>query len=409
MNLLFKLGWRNIWRNRRRSIITLSAVTFATLLAIGMRGIQLGTYALNYKTALEQFSSYVQIQKKGFQENPSLNKSFKYDKKFEEKLNNIPEVPAYSPRVYADGLISFKDVSLGAAVFGIDPVKEKEVTTLFEKIRKGKFFESDSSNKIVLGETLLENLKAEIGDTVVILGQGYDGSLANQKFIIDGSIKMGQKEFDAMAVFIGLKTAQYMLGMGNQINVIAIDADGLENAEVIHKIVASKIDDENLSALLWKEVVPELEQLIQFDNVSGIFFLGILIVIVAFGILNTILMSVTERFKEFGVQLAIGMPNKNLVKLVYLETIFITVIGLLLGNILGYLVNDYLVHNPIILGGELSKIYEEYNFIPKLESSLQFSIFFNVSLSIIIISMISCLYPAFKVYKLEPLKGIRYT
>ncbi len=374
-----------------------------------MRGIQLGTYALNYKTALEQFSSYVQIQKKGFQQNPSLNKSFLYDEALQSKLNNIPEVPAYTPRVYADGLISYKDVSLGASIFGIAPEKEKRVTTLFEKIRKGKFFEGDSSNKIVLGEILLENLKAEVGDTIVILAQGYDGSLANQKFIISGSIKIGQKEFDAMAVFMGLEAAQYMLGMGKQINVIAVDANGLKNADEVQKILSLNINNDNLAVLLWKDVVPELEQLIQFDNVSGIFFLGILIVIVAFGILNTILMSVTERFKEFGVQLAIGMPNKNLVKLVYLETIFLTLMGLILGNIIGYAINYYLVQNPILLGGELSKVYEEYNFLPELISSLDISIFFNVSLSIIIISVISSIYPAYKVFKLEPLKGIRYT
>ncbi|MEJ2616424.1 MAG: hypothetical protein P8Z35_15825, partial [Ignavibacteriaceae bacterium] len=112
--MLLKLAWRNIWRNKRRTIITLAAITFATLLAIGMRGIQLGTYALNYRTVIEQFTSYVQIQAKDFQENPSLNKCFRYTKELKEKLNSIPEVTAYTPRIYADGLISYKDASLGS-------------------------------------------------------------------------------------------------------------------------------------------------------------------------------------------------------------------------------------------------------------------------------------------------------
>jgi putative ABC transport system permease protein len=407
--MLLKLAWRNIWRNRRRTIITLAAVSFATLLAIGMRGIQLGTYALNYRTIVEQFTSYVQIQPKGFQENPSLNKSFRYTKQLQQTLNNIPEVPAYTPRIYADGLISYKDVSLGSAIFGIEPQGEKKVTTLLEKIKEGKFIQSDSSDNIVIGITLLENLKAKIGDTVVVLAQGYDGSLGNLKFKIAGAIRMGSKEFDAMAVFMGLKTAQSLLGMYNRINVIAISAKGLSDAPYVKAAVSQKITAPDLRVLLWREVIPELTQLVEFDNVSGIFFLGILIVIVAFGILNTILMSITERFREFGVELAIGMPQLNLVKLVYLETLLITIFGLILGNVIGFGINYYLVQHPIIFGGELTKVYEEYGFLPRLESTLNFIIFLHVSFAVVIISFLSSLYPAYKVYKLEPLKGIRYT
>ena len=161
--------------------------------------------------------------------------------------------------------------------------------------------------------------------------------------------------------------------------------------------------------LPWNEVNPELQQAIQLDNVSGILFLGILIVIVAFGILNTVLMSVTERFREFGVVLSIGMPQKKLTYLVYIETMFIAVIGLIFGNLLGYFVNYYLMLHPIVFGGEIKRLYELYHFLPELRSSLRVSIFIYVSLSIIGISILSCLYPAYKVYKLEPLKGIRQT
>jgi ABC-type lipoprotein release transport system permease subunit len=407
--MLLKLAWRNIWRNKRRTIITLAAVSFATLLAIGMRGIQLGTYALNYRTIIEQFTSYVQIQPVGFQENPSLNKSFRYTNQLEKKLDSIPEVAAYTPRIYADGLISYKDVSLGSALFGIEPKGERRVTTLTEKVKEGHFIQSDSTNNIVVGITLLENLKAKIGDTVVVLAQGYDGSLGNQKFIIAGAVKMGSKEFDAMAAFVGLKTAQSLLGMENRINVIAVSAKGLSDAPDVQSALKKKITDPGLTVLLWNEVIPELEQLVEFDNVSGIFFLGILIVIVAFGILNTILMSITERFREFGVELAIGMPQMNLVKLVYLETLLITIFGLIIGNIIGYGINYYIVQHPIVFGGELTKIYEEYGFLPMLQSTLTFSIFVHVSIAVVVISFISSLYPAVKVYRLEPLKGIRYT
>ncbi|PJB00894.1 MAG: ABC transporter permease [Ignavibacteria bacterium CG_4_9_14_3_um_filter_36_18] len=409
MKLLLLLAWRNVWRNKRRSFITLSAVAFAALMAIAMRGIQLGTYALNYKTIIETFPGYIQIQKIGYKKNPSLNKAFVYSENLETKLISMHGVTGSSPRINADGLVSFGDVSLGAAVFGIIPEKEKNVSTIFEKLNEGNFFGYDSTNEIVVGYKLLANLDAKIGDEIVILSQGYDGSLGNMKYKISGTVKTGNTVFDAMAVFIGLKSAHQLLGMDTKVNTIAIKVSSLEKTNPVRNEIKSVINNPELVVLTWEEIMLELKQSMEFDNVSGIFFLGILIIIVAFGILNTVLMSVTERFREFGVVLAIGMPQINLVQVVYIETFFITLLGILIGNIAGYFVNYYIVLNPIILGGGLAEVYAEYNFVPRLESSLDVMIFLNVSISIIVISIISCFYPAYKTYKLEPLKGIRHT
>ena len=407
--MLLKLAWRNIWRNKRRSLITLAAVVFATVMAIAMRGIQKGTYALNIRSAVELFSGYLQVQEKNYLDNPSLTSSFVINKNIKDALKTTKGVLGYSPRIYADGLISYKDNSRGAAIFGIEPGREENVTTFVENINSGSFFTSDSSNEIVVGDQLLKNLDAKIGDDIVILAQGFDGTLGNQKYKIIGTVKFGMQDVESALIFMGLKSAQSLLAMGNRVNIIAIKADNLNNIKEIHSELMSKIKNPDLKVLSWNKINPELEQAIQMDNVSGIFFLGILIVIVAFGILNTVLMSVIERFREFGVVLAIGMPQVNLTYLVYIETIFITVIGLIIGNILGCGVNYYLIIHPITFGGEIQKLYEIYHFLPQMKSTLQPGIFFNVSLSILIISVLSCLYPAYKVYKLEPLKGIRHT
>ena len=407
--MLLKLAWRNIWRNKRRSLITLAAVVFATVMAIAMRGIQKGTYALNIRSAVELFSGYLQVQEKNYLDNPSLTSSFVINKNIKDALKTTKGVLGYSPRIYADGLISYKDNSRGAAIFGIEPGREENVTTFVENINSGSFFTSDSSNEIVVGDQLLKNLDAKIGDDIVILAQGFDGTLGNQKYKIIGTVKFGMQDVESALIFMGLKSAQSLLAMGNRVNIIAIKADNLNNIKEIHSELMSKIKNPDLKVLSWNKINPELEQAIQMDNVSGIFFLGILIVIVAFGILNTVLMSVIERFREFGVVLAIGMPQVNLTYLVYIETIFITVIGLIIGNILGFSVNYYLIIHPITFGGEIQKLYEIYHFLPQMKSTLQPGIFFNVSLSILIISVLSCLYPAYKVYKLEPLKGIRHT
>lgn len=410
MFLLIKLAWRNLWRNKRRTILTLLAISFATLITIAMRGMQLGVYEYNITNIVDMFPAYLQIQHKEYLDNPSINKSFKWTTELEEKLNSIPEIISHSQRVYANGLICFNDKSYGAAIFGVNPKQENKVSTILTKINKGKIFESDTLNEIVVGYKLLENLKANIGDEVVILSQGFDGSLGNMKFKIVGSIKTGSKEFDGMTIFMGLKTSQELLALyGGKIHSVAIKLSSIDEINDIKNNLNEIFYDKDIAVLSWEQIMPEFKQAIELDNVSGILMLGILILVVAFGILNTVLMSVTERFKEFGIALAVGIPNKKLTYIVFFETVFILLIGLIIGNIIGWAINHYIINNPITFTGEFAAMYEEYGFLPILTSTNKLSIFVNTSLTVLIVSFVVFLYPAYKLFKLEPLKGIRYT
>ncbi|NOY05822.1 MAG: ABC transporter permease [Chlorobi bacterium] len=409
MSLIIKLAWRNLWRNSRRTIITILAVTFATLFSIAMRGIQLGTYEETINFAVGLFSGYLQIQHKDYQESPSLHKSFVLDGKLRDIITGMPEVRGYAPRVYADGLASYKNTSLGAVIFGVDPEREKAVTTFPKKIDQGRFIRGDNSNEIVVGYKMLRNLRAEVGDEIILLSQGYDGSLGNARFRIVGTLKMGSPDFDGMGVFMGLSRLQELLGMGHRINVVALSLNSVYDVEQVADKLNQVLRASTLSALRWDQVMPELKQGIELDNISGMIYLFILILVVAFGILNTVLMSVTERFKEFGILLSVGMPQGMLVAVVFIETVFIALIGIVIGNILAVGVNYYFYVNPIEFTGEYKAMMEQYGFLPVLRSSLKLSSFFNTTLSIFAISLVSTIYPLVRTYKLEPLKGIRYT
>lgn len=409
MNLLVKLGWRNIWRNKRRSIITILAVTFAVMLSIAMRGIQLGTYKVNIKNAIELYSGYLQIQEAGYRSNPSLQRSFRYGENLQALLEPEKGIVAYSPRIEADGLISGGDHSLGAAIIGVVPESEIRVSEVMKKINQGRFFTSDTTSEIVVGYKLLDNLNARIGDEVVVLAQGYDGTLGNLKFKIVGTIKTGSPEFDGVVIFMGLSTARELLMMYGRVSIVALRLQDLDIISSVHALLNRSLSETGLRALSWDEVSPDLKQIIELDNISGILFLGILIVVVAFGITNTVLMSVTERFREFGITLSIGMPQKILVQLVLVETLFIVVIGLMAGNLLGAGINYYIVQHPIVLSGQYEALYVEYGWLPRIESTMQTSIFVNSSLATLLIAVLASIYPLLKVYKLEPLKGIRYT
>jgi len=409
MRLLLKLGWRNVWRNKRRSIITTLAVTFAVMLSIAMRGIQLGTYEVNIRHVVELFTGYVQIQAPGYIDKPSLHKSFRMNRGLRAVLDEEPRIIAYAPRILGDGLISFRENSQGAVLFGIEPEAESKVSTISSRVIRGAFLDKANSAEIIVGATLLENLRAAIGDEIVVLAQGFDGSLGNLKFTIVGAVKTGMIEIDRSAVFMHIEAARELLLMYGRATMIAVRLKDLPQIEPVEALLSPRLALQDLDVLTWKEVMPGLEQGIEMDNVSGILTLAILVIVVAFGITNTVLMSITERFREFGIVLSLGMPSRMLIGVVLLETAMIVVMGIILGNVLAYGVNSYIAMNPIVFEGEFGKLYEEYGFLPRIESTVRFSSFLNNTLSILIVSILAVLYPLTKVLRLEPLKGIRYT
>jgi len=408
--MLIKLSWRNIGRNKRRTLITITAIAFATLISIAMRGLQIGTYKENIDNAVSLFTGYIQIQRPEFLKNPSLQKSFLLTDGLRSTILTTPYIKGMAPRIYSDALIALQDKSFGVAIFGISPEQEATVTKILEKTNNGRFFSSDTTLEIVVGYKLLKNLEARIGDTVVVLSQGFDGTMGNMLFKIVGTIKTGSIELDRSSVFMGLKTAQELLSMYGRVNAVAISVTNAKKTQHIKRALNKKLLKENeLVCRTWEEILPELKNSIDFDNVSGALMLAVLVIVVAFGILNTLLMSVTERFREFGILLAIGMPNKDLARMVLLEGIIIMIIGLAIGNSLAVFVNHYFSENPITISGNTASIYEEYGFLPVLKSSLDPLIFIRTNAVIMTIALLSILYPVLKVKNLEPLKGIRYT
>lgn len=412
MTMLMKMGWRNIWRNKRRSLLTILAIVFATFFTIVQQGIAIGTWEYGIANAVEMFAGYLQIQKHGYQDNPSLAKSFPYPGRVTSILDKTEAVTGYAPRIQADGLASYRENSAGAAIIGIDPASERRISRFHERVKSGRMLGQNSTDEVVVGYKLLANLKAQVGDTVVILAQGFDGVMGNQKYRIVGAMKFGSPEFDAVTIAMHIRAAQELLAMEGRVNIVAIGTRGLHAADDVRREVVVSLAKQNeaqLDVLPWNEVMPELKQSMDFDQVNHLLILAILIVIVAFGVLNTVLMSVTERFREFGIALAIGMQPAGLVRLLFIETICLALVGIAVGGSIGMAVNAYVAYHPIPIGGDLAQLYEDYGFMPVIVATTRISIPLTFACAMLLVSLLSCLYPAFRVSRLEPLKGIRHT
>ncbi len=413
--LLIRLAWRSLWRNWRRSLIAMSAVIFAITLSIIQRGMQYGTYAETIRTAVRSSTGYLQIQKEGYNKSPTLRKSFVMTPAVKKAIQDSPSIDGSSPRIETEALLSYHDQSLGAMMMGVAPKTENEVTDFPSKVVEGRFLSDDSpasgSNvaEIVVGDKLLQNLGAQVGDSVVVLAQGFDGILGNMFARIVGTFRTGSSEFDRMGVFMNIRSLQNFLNMGNRINAVAISVRNPGDLQGLSERLNGTLKTQGLVALPWQDLLPQLKQMIELDDSSGVLYIIILLFVVGFGILNTVLMSITERFREYGVMLSLGMSQERLVVAVALEIFFMLVIGFIVGNGIGVAVNSYWVHHPIVIGGDMAKLYQEYGFAPVFVSSLSFKVFLDSTLTILGISIVAAVYPLWRVLRLEPLKGIRYT
>jgi len=413
--LLIQIAWRSLWRNRRRSSLVIAAITFAASLTMIKMNVDNGTIFEAIKDAARLSTGFIQIQKPGYVNNPTLQKSFVVSPELKRAIESNLSITGASPRIEADGLLSHKEHSIGVVIMGISPASEKSITDFQNKVSAGRFLSESTSQhsgtpEIVVGYRLLQNLKAKVGDSVVVLCQGFDGVLGNMFARIVGTFRTGSDEFDRMGAFMDIVDLQPFLTMDDRVNAVAISVGKMDDVAEVTSQLDSTLEPLGLVAVPWQELMPQMDQTLKFKQSGDFVFMIILLVVVGFGILNAVLMSVTERFREYGVVLSLGMQQEKLVVTVAIETLFMIVIGIVLGNLLGVGISYYISVHPIVIGGNLEQIYKQYGFnVPMITSHVSTATSVLASSTVLIISFASTFYPLWRVLRLEPLKGIRYT
>ncbi len=396
-------------------MLAISAIAFAGTLTIVRLGFDYGALNDAIKSAARLSTGFIEIQRPGYIDNPTLQKSFVVTPQVKQAIAKNKIINGSSMRIQADGLLSYKDHSVGTMIMGISPSTEGLVTDFPNKVSAGHFLAmnrspQDGATEIVVGFRLLQNMKANIGDSVVVLAQGADGVLDNMFARIVGTFKTGAGEMDRMGAFMNITDLQSFLSMSNRVNAVAISVGSMDDVDEATSELNSTLKPIGLIAVPWQALLPQINQTMEFKRQGDLLFVVILLSVVGFGILNAVLMSITERFREYGVMLSLGMSQEKLAVTVAIEMIFMLVIGVVFGDLMGAGVNYYFIAHPIVIGGDLAKLYQEYGFnVAAITSSVSAGIFVEASSAILIICIISTFYPLWRVLRLEPLKGIRYT
>ena len=406
--MIFKIAWRNIYRNRKRSLITITSIFAALFLIILMRALQFGFYDNIIKTVVESYSGYVEIHSDGYWDNQSLDNSMRVDQKLINDINSVDGIDNIVQRLQTFSLISMGDKTKGGVINGINISDEQKITDWDKKMVSGSF--DLGENEIIIGKGIAEYFKIKENDTLILYGQGYRGMMAAGKYPVKGVIDLKNPDLNKLGIFMTLESARNYISSDEISTHIIIDKEQYYDEEKIFMDL-SQVLSEDYEIMTWKETLPEIEQTITADSAGGLIMAFILYVIVVFGMFGTVLMMTEERKYEFGVLISIGMSRIRLFSIVLIETIILSMIGVLLAIILTYPISYYFNINPIdiaaLMGEGADQMMEDLGFSPLAPMSISWDIPFSHGLVIFIFSLLICIYPAVRILKLNPVESMK--
>ncbi|MCC5940583.1 MAG: ABC transporter permease [Balneolaceae bacterium] len=405
MMTYLKLAWRNIWRNRRRTLITISAFVFAVLAAIVMQSMNRGSYEVMIDRMVSFNTGYLQVQDYRYDDEASLDNSFYYNEELRDRILNADErIEKIVPRVETF-MLAANDVSTrGSVVFGIDPEKEQNFNQIENYLAEGRFFEADEQTA-VMGKGLADRLQLAVGDTLALIGQGRFGMSASGLFEIAGLIEHPIRDMNNSVVYLPIRTAQELLSAENHITGLMINPYQERQTDAVAASIRNSFDDNELVVYTWPELMPEILELMEMDLAVPRLLTVVLYVVIGFGFLGTVLTMTMERLREFGVLLSVGMKRFNLSFVVFIETLFISVMGVLSGIVLSWGLLKWI--DPINLSGDAAQAVIDMGFEPIIPMSFAPDQFYIQGLYVFLIAMAVFLFPLIKIVKLNILEAAR--
>lgn len=466
-----QMAWRNLWRNKRRTMITAASVFFAVFFALVMRSFQLGAYDRMFKNIIESYSGYLQLQHKDYFDEPSIDNSFSVTPEVMEAISSDMNVEVIVPRLESFALAAAGSRTQGVIVMGIDPEKEPRVSDIKSRLLKyrltekaveelkketlpertknaldvflnesfsgpgrlmidlgiadkdssvimpllrkhagfaNNYFNSSDLGKVLIGNALSEYLKAGIGDTLVLVGQGYHGTSAAGCYVIKGIVKLPAPDIDNKIVYMTIGDARQLYAAPEMSTSVVLSLHDNKEESVLNtagrlgKFIPADEVFRN-----WKELNALLINQMDADNKSGMIMIGILYLVIAFGVFGTVLMMLAERTREFGMLVSIGMQKRKLAIVVTMELLFVGFLGIIAGVIASLPVVFYGNIHPIRFTGEMGKMYEDYGFDPVMPTMLPDNYYLWQVFVVLLILLIAVIFSTRKIFRINVTKSLR--
>ncbi len=403
--MLIKLAWRNIWRNQRRSLIILGSIIVGMAIIVFIDALVVAFLNQTFENQIGSHTAHIQINREGFNDNKTVQKYLPDTDKVESLLDDNPDVAHYSRRVITFGLLNSAYNSSGISIIGIIPDEEQYITTIKQYIVEGRYFEG-GLNEIVMSRRTAETLQVGLGDRIVGMASTLEGDVGAEMFRVVGLYQTVSSGFDKMHAYVPMATAQQMLDLGENVSQFALIASDLDAVPNLRAMLQSSLGND-FEVLSYAEIMPLLITMIDMSQQSMIFIYGIIGIAMIFGIINALLMSIFERIQEFGVVMSIGMNNSRIFLMIMFEAIFLGIIGIIGGAIIGGGITLHLQNAGMNLGA-FSEGLAAWGIGAVIYPELNIAVIFRAVFVILITCILASIWPAVKAIRLKPVEAMRY-
>jgi len=407
MNITLRLAWRNLWRQPRRTWLTTGAMVFSNVLLVFMISLQFGMYRMMIDNSLQAFTGHMQVQAAGYKDDHKMRQSVPDAVELAQSLRREIGLDTIAVRAAGFALASSEERSYGIQVYGVQPDFEPRVSSIPGLVKRGAYLANPVAAEIVIGSVLARNLKVDIGDELTLLGSGLDGSFAAGVVIVTGIFDSGIADLDRNIAEMPLAAFQEMFAMGGDGHEIVIATQDLFDASRIIRQVRDVLPSGgDVVVHDWNALQPGLQQAIQADMAGAWFMYGVLVILVAFSVLNTQLMSVLERTKEFGIILSLGLTPGRIGRLVILETMLMGGLGLIIGVAIGGLLTYWVGIDGFSYPG-LEDMAGQFNLSGRIYPQLSvLSAMIGPSI-VFVFTLLASIYPALRLHWLHPVEAMR--
>lgn len=406
MNLLtlIKISWRNIWRNKLRSLVVIISIVFGLLGGIIIIAMSYGLNEERMNNAVDTYLSHIQIHNNLFSEDYNIKHTINNLDIIEKAINEDKRVVSYSKRIVLNGMLSNSNGSYGIQVKGIDPDEEIKVTNTHEKIIEGEYFRSKRDNTILVGKKLADKLNLKLKSKVVITFQDENYELTSLLFRVEGIFRSGNSRYDEMNVFVQNKSIIKNLPGFNGYHEMPILLSDIELRGEVKKDLIPLSSDNIVEG--WDDISKELAYANEMLSAVLYIFMMIILSGLSFGVINTMLMAILERRKEIGMLMSIGMNRYKIFMMISFETIFLSLIALPFGLITSFLIVEYYS----VVGIDLSIVeagLENFGVGTRLYFKVPDEEYFYVSLMVFVISIFSSVFPSIRALKINPVEATK--
>jgi putative ABC transport system permease protein len=404
MKILLKISWRNVWRNPKRSLVMIIAIAVGLWGGIFAASLSFGLIEQRFKTTVEQQVSHIQMHHPEFLKDNNVKYGIADWNELKQALSADEDISAFSGRTKLNGMLASANLTSGVNIIGVDPAQEAATTRLDNNIVEGHFFDEVARNPVLVGKELAEKTKIQERSRIVLTFQDMEGELISATFRVAGIYQTANSSFDERNVYILQSDLTGYIGDELKINEVALIGHDLEQIPAISEKYQNEFP--GLTIRTWSEISPELSYMQETTGTMLMIVLVIILLALAFGLVNTMLMSVFERIKELGVLMAVGMNKRRIFGMIMLETIFLTFIGAAGGMLSGIFTIRLLGRTGLDLAAVGGDSLNEFGFPTVVYPNLETSFFLMLIVLVVITAVVTAIYPSLKALKLRPAEAV---